>query len=109
MLHAPTEEIKARADRLAEGIIRDAPNLTVDVAPSVARSGGGTLPLYEVPSYAVCLIDEAGDAATLAEKLRSANPPVVGRVGEGKLWLDARTLLEGDEEAILNAVKVSLG
>jgi hypothetical protein len=28
----------------------------------------------------------------------------VGRVGEGRLWLDVRTLLDGDEGAILEAV-----
>ena len=109
MLHAPVEEIKGRADLLAERLARTAPNLLVDVAPSVARSGGGTLPLYEIPSYAVRLKDEAGDAEALAERLRSADPPVVGRVGEGRLWLDARTLLEGDEEAILDAVENLLG
>ena len=105
MLHAPAQEIKARADRLAGKLCRIAPGLAVDVVPSVVRSGGGTLPLYEVPSYAVRL---AGDDA-LAGKLRAANPPVVGRVGEGRLWLDVRTLLEGDEEAILSAVEASLG
>jgi L-seryl-tRNA(Ser) seleniumtransferase len=105
MLHAPAQEIKARADRLAGKLCRIAPGLAVDVVPSVVRSGGGTLPLYEVPSYAVRL---AGDDA-LAGKLRAANPPVVGRVGEGRLWLDVRTLLQGDEEAILSAVEASLG
>jgi L-seryl-tRNA(Ser) seleniumtransferase len=104
MLHAPAEEIKARADHLADRLVEITPNLAVDVAPSVARSGGGTLPLYEIPSYAVRLADEAGDADALAERLRSADPPVVGRVGDGRLWLDVRTLLDGDEEAILSAV-----
>jgi len=42
----------------------------------------------------------------VAEKLRSADPPVIGRVGEERLWLDVRTLLDGDEEAILEAVEV---
>jgi L-seryl-tRNA(Ser) seleniumtransferase len=109
MLHAPDEEVKGRADLLAERLVQTAPNLVVDVAPSVARSGGGTLPLYEIPSYAVRLVDETGDADALAEKLRSTDPPVVGRVGEGRLWLDVRTLLDEDEEAVLNAVGVSLG
>ncbi len=109
MLHAPPEEMKERADRLAAEITRAAPNLPVDVAPSIARSGGGTLPLYEIPSYAVRLgvgaFNEAGDADALAAKLRSADPPVVGRVGEGRLWLDVRSLLDGDEEEILRAVE----
>ena len=110
MLHAPPEEIKARADRLADRLAEITPNLAVDVAPSVARSGGGTLPLYEIPSYAVRLRGgAAGEADILAEKLRSADPPVVGRVGEGRLWLDVRTLLDGDEQAILDAAGVSFG
>ena len=104
MIHAPAKEIKTRADQLAGRIASITPNLTVDVSPSVARSGGGTLPLYEIPSYAVRLQDEVGDAEFLAGKLRSADPPVVGRVSEGRLWLDVRTLLDGDEEAVVEAV-----
>jgi L-seryl-tRNA(Ser) seleniumtransferase len=105
MLHAPAEEMREKADQLAGKLALVAPNLLVDVVPSVARSGGGTLPLYEIPSYAVRLKDEAGDADVLAEKLRSADPPVIGRVGEERLWVDVRTLLDGDEEAILEAVE----
>jgi L-seryl-tRNA(Ser) seleniumtransferase len=44
------------------------------------------------------------DPETLAGRLRSADPPVIGRVGEGRLWLDVRTLLPGDEEAVVRAV-----
>jgi len=110
MLHASNQEIKARAERLAGRIAKIAPNLLVDVAPSIARSGGGTLPLYEIPSYAVCLRDEAdGPAEALFEKLRSADPPVVGRVGGERLWLDVRTLLEEDEEAVVEAVRNARG
>ncbi|MDQ4106420.1 MAG: L-seryl-tRNA(Sec) selenium transferase [Actinomycetota bacterium] len=102
MLHAPAEEVRERAERLAAGLDRAVPDLAVDVAPSVARSGGGTLPVYEIPSFAVRI---AGvDADLLAERLRAADPPVVGRVYEGRLWLDARTLLPGDEEAVVGAV-----
>jgi L-seryl-tRNA(Ser) seleniumtransferase len=109
MLHAPAEEMKEKADLLAKEIALTAPNLAVDVAPSVARSGGGTLPLHEIPSYAVRLVDETEDADAVAEKLRSADPPVVGRVGEKRIWLDVRTLLDGDEETILQAVSTYLG
>ncbi|MDX6379312.1 MAG: L-seryl-tRNA(Ser) seleniumtransferase, partial [Rubrobacteraceae bacterium] len=107
MLYAPAAEMKEKAGRLAERIARVAPNLPVDVAPSVARSGGGTLPLHEIPSYAVRLQD--GDAEAMAEKLRSSDPAVVGRIGEGWLWLDVRTLLNGDEEEILRAVEAIFG
>jgi L-seryl-tRNA(Ser) seleniumtransferase len=107
MLHAPVSEVEERALRLADALVRVAPDLEVDVAPSVARSGGGTLPTYEIPSFAVRL--GWTDAESLAARLRAAEPPVVGRVHEGKLLLDARTLLPGDEEAVVEAVRVARG
>jgi len=103
MLHAPVSEVEARARRLAGELARAVPHLEVDAAPSVARSGGGTPPAREIPSFAVRL--GATDAEALAAGLREADPPVVGRVHEGRLWLDARTLLPGDEEAVVRAVR----
>ncbi|MDP9410565.1 MAG: L-seryl-tRNA(Sec) selenium transferase, partial [Actinomycetota bacterium] len=103
MLYAPATEIEERADRLAEELRRAAPGLEVDVAASVARSGGGTLPTYEIPSFAVRL-GGGQEAEALADALRFSDPPVVGRVREGRVWLDARTLLPGDERAIVAAV-----
>ena len=107
MLHAPVPEVQQRAERLAQEVVRAAPDLEVDVAPSVARSGGGTLPIHEIPSFAVRL--GGPDAESLAGKLRAAEPPVVGRVHEGKLWLDVRTLLSGDERAVVEAVRGACG
>jgi L-seryl-tRNA(Ser) seleniumtransferase len=86
---------------------RVAQDLEVDVAPSVARSGGGTLPTREISSFAVRL--GGTNAESLAGRLRAAKPPVVGRVHEGKLWLDARTLLPGDEKAVVEAVRDARG
>jgi L-seryl-tRNA(Ser) seleniumtransferase len=103
MLNAPVSEVEARARRLSEEVARAAPDLEVAAAPSVARSGGGTLPTREIPSFAVRL--GGTDAASLAGRLRAATPPVVGRVHEGRLWLDVRTLLPGDEEAVVSAVR----
>ena len=103
MLQAPVSEVEDRARRLAEELARVAPKLEVDAAPSIARSGGGTLPTREIPSFAVRLGGK--DAESLAERLRAADTPVVGRVHEGRLWLDARTLLPGDEEVIVRAVR----
>ncbi|MDP8940580.1 MAG: L-seryl-tRNA(Sec) selenium transferase [Actinomycetota bacterium] len=107
MFQAPAEEVRGRAEKLADRLAGIAEDLRVDVAPSVARSGGGTLPVYEIPSFAVRL--GGRDADELAQRLRAADPPVVGRVAEGRLWLDARTLLPLDEEAIVEAVRAIVG
>jgi L-seryl-tRNA(Ser) seleniumtransferase len=102
MIRTPASEVEERATKLAEDLRRNVPGLEVDVTPSVARSGGGTLPTYEIPSFAVRL--GGTDPEHLAKELRSADPPVVGRVREGRLWLDVRTLLPGDEEAVIVAL-----
>ena len=103
MIETPVRQVEQRAARLAELLKSSTPDLEVDVAPSVARSGGGTLPTYEIPSFAVRLGGTGTEA--LAGELRSADPPVIGRVREGRLWLDVRTLLPGDEEAVIGAVR----
>ena len=107
MLRTPVSETEHRARQLAEALKNYVGDLELDVAPSVARSGGGTLPTYEIPSFAVRL--GGTDADALAAGLRSGDPPVVGRVREGRLWLDVRTLLPGEEEAVFGAVRRVIG
>jgi L-seryl-tRNA(Ser) seleniumtransferase len=107
MIRAPVSEMEDRATNLAENLRSAVPGLEVDVTPSVARSGGGTLPTYEIPSFAVRL--GGTDPEALAEDLRSADPPVIGRVREERLWLDVRTLLPGDEEAVVGALRDANG
>ena len=104
MFHAPAESVRQEAEKLAGEITKSAPGLEVDVAASIARSGGGTMPVFEIPSHAV-RISDGGNPDVLAGRLRAARTPVVGRVSDGWVWLDARTLLEGDEEAVLEAVR----
>src|SRR5829696_3088947 len=103
MLRTPVPEMEERATHLAENLRRNTPGLEVDVTPSVARSGGGTLPTHEIPSFAVRL--GGTDPEALAGDLRSGEPPVIGRVHEGRLCLDVRTLLPGDEEAVIGALR----
>ena len=65
------------------------------------------MPAHEIPSFAVRL--GGTDGESLAERLRAAEPPLVGRVHDGKVWLDVRTLLPGDEEAVVVAVRGTRG
>ena len=91
MLAEPTEAVHARAIRLAE--------LTGGtVEETVARVGGGALPLAELPSVA-CAVEEE-----LAAPLRLGDPPVVGIVRDGRLLLDARTLRTVDVDDVARAV-----
>jgi len=91
MLREATPAVRARAERLAE-LTRGA------VEETVARVGGGALPLAELPSFA-CAVEEA-----LAAPLRLGDPPVVGVVRDGKLLLDCRTLADHEVDEVAAAV-----
>jgi L-seryl-tRNA(Ser) seleniumtransferase len=93
MLDAGEDELRARAERLAAAI---GPAATI--AASVAKVGGGALPLVELPGPVVAL---DGDAEALAARLRAADPPVAGRIERDRLLLDPRTMT--DEEIPLVA------
>ena len=83
--------VRARTERLA--------SLTGGtVEETVARVGGGALPLAELPSFACALEEE------LASPLRSTEPPVVGIVRDGKLLLDCRTLTDDEVDDVARAV-----
>src|SRR4051794_17612895 len=89
------EHVRTRAERLA--------SLTGgSVEETVARVGGGALPLAELPSFA-CALEEQ-----LAAPLRAADPPVVGIVRDGRLLLDCRTLADEDVDEVARAVERSV-
>jgi L-seryl-tRNA(Ser) seleniumtransferase len=90
------DDVRARAERLAE-------LAGGEVEQTVARIGGGALPLAELPSFA-CAVEEE-----LAAPLRAGDPPVVGVVRDGCLLLDCRTLSDIEAEEVAVAVKTARG
>jgi L-seryl-tRNA(Ser) seleniumtransferase len=91
MLLEPADAVRARAERLA-GLVDG------DVEETVARVGGGALPLAALPSFA-CAVEEE-----LAAPLREGEPPVVGIVRDGRLLLDCRTLTDGEVDEVAQVV-----
>jgi L-seryl-tRNA(Ser) seleniumtransferase len=91
MLREAEASVRARAERLAE-LVGGA------VEETVARVGGGALPLAELPSFA-CAVEEE-----LAERLRRGEPPVVALVRDGRTLLDCRTLTDDEVDEVARAV-----
>ena len=87
MLHEPLAAVRARAERLAAAV-------GGEVEETVARVGGGALPLAELPS-AACAVEEE-----LAERLRAGEPPVVAVVRDGRTLLDCRTLTDAEADEV---------
>ncbi len=95
-LHEPVERLRDRAGRLAADLARA--GLDARAAGSDAVVGGGGAPGVRLPSAAVSL------PATLAAALRRKTPPVAGRVEDGRLLLDLRTVDPADDAALRAAV-----
>ncbi len=106
MIAATPEELRTAATSLAEGI-RDAAGdrLVVEVVPADSATGGGTAPLARLASYAVALTPRRGSVDDLAASLRRGEPPVVGRIEDDRLLLDVRTLLPGDPQRVISALR----
>jgi L-seryl-tRNA(Ser) seleniumtransferase len=76
----------------------------VDVIKSEGRAGGGALPQASLPSRALALAVAPLAPQELEARLRQAGTPVIGRVEHGVVLLDVRTLLPGDQAAIMAAL-----
>jgi L-seryl-tRNA(Ser) seleniumtransferase len=70
-----------------------------------ATIGGGSLPGEVLPSWAVVLTSGSDeDVDSLARRLRVGDPGVFGRIERDRLYLDLRTVLPEDDEALTRAV-----
>jgi L-seryl-tRNA(Ser) seleniumtransferase len=94
---------RVAAEQLAARVHAAAPKLIVAIEPCTSTVGGGAMPTAELPSFAVTLAGASADE--LDARLRAAHVPVVGRIADGRMWLDVRTLLAGDAEAIEHALR----
>ena len=100
----PPARLEGRARRLAERLEK-AVGARVEVSLLEERTpvGGGSLPGFELGSWAVALRGSA-PAEDLAARLRAAVVPVVARVRDGLVLIDVRTLLPDDEALVESAV-----
>ena len=75
------------------------------VVESDASVGGGAFPNTRIPSVALAF---ARDAQVLEQRLRLGEPAIIGRIADGRLLLDLRTILPGEHEMLAAALRVAL-
>ena len=93
MIRMSADEVHTRAEALVARAGRD---LTIEPGESVI--GGGSTPDLVIPTYVIAL---SGDAVAIERRLRSGEPPVIARIENGRVLLDLRTVLPGEEESLL--------
>ena len=95
-LSASADELLVRAEKLAAGLASDVP---AEAVSSVAAVGGGGAPGVDIPSAAVALPPD------LAAPLRLGEPPVVGYVAKGRLFLDLIMVPPDQDHLLAEAVR----
>jgi L-seryl-tRNA(Ser) seleniumtransferase len=105
MLSASQRSIRERARRLSAMFPGS------EVRTSIAETGGGSFPLYPIPSYDVRLRVE--NAREMSARLRIGRPPVFCGIaflesGENELRFDLRTVPPEDDERLARAIRYAL-
>ena len=95
LLTRPAEEIRRRAERLQPGLAAHYADFAVSVAACQSQIGSGSLPVDRLPSAALTFTPHDGRGSrleALAARWRALPCPVIGRIYDGRLWLDLRCL-----------------
>lgn len=90
-LATTAEELEPRAQSMAQAI--QAAGVEAQVLATAGRVGSGAAPVRDLPGFGVAVRPPAGqDLDALAQALRLGRPGVFGRVQDGALVLDLRTV-----------------
>ena len=108
MLRATAAELAPRAARLAQEL-SELPGVTARDADADSEPGSGSAPGTKIPTRAVRVELAGRSTDALADALRAGDPPIFTRIHEQAVWLDPRTLLEGDDEQVVGAFRALAG
>ena len=98
-------ELEARAQTIVSHVRSTLPPATkehIQVEPTEAVPGGGTLPTVTIPSFGVHVRSDIRDA------LRFGNPPILARMSEATTTLDMRTISPSDDGQIAESLSTIL-
>ena len=101
MITATPDLLKNRASRLASRLRKRCSGVTVRLLPGESRVGGGSFPENALPTTLVRVEPHVCTPEQLRQRLLATSPPLLGRLEDGALLLDPRTL--ADDELSLAA------
>lgn len=97
MILSKPAHLKKKAQKLMQKISAlRLPLEELKIVPTKAKTGGGALPLLDLPSYGVALKVKGLSPQGLHEKLRRADPPIIAMAEDDALILDVKCLFDQD-------------
>ncbi|QIW15164.1 L-seryl-tRNA(Sec) selenium transferase [Pasteurellaceae bacterium RH1A] len=99
LLTQPLACLQTKAEQLKAALSKrlDA-RYFLQIEASLAQIGSGALPTQTLPSVAVSIqAEKQGDLLALEEAFKQYPSPIIGRMAQGKMWLDLRSVTQFDE------------
>ena len=105
-LALPLDDLRARGQSILAELGELKSELTIEETTS--QTGGGTMPRAEFPSLALRIVPAGMGLETLSQRLRFAEPAVIGYVQEDAFLLNLRTVFPSQDEALTRALRDAL-
>lgn len=109
MLTVSIDDIEKKAHRLKASLDQlDGGLLSVRIVNSASKAGGGSLPVFELPTKCVQIRITGMSASAVEKSMRQNNPPVIGRIEDDMFLMDMRTVGNEELTEIANALQTCL-
>jgi L-seryl-tRNA(Ser) seleniumtransferase len=108
MLFQSPETIRGRAKKIASQLGKQTAEAELRVIRDSSKAGGGSLPETEFETYAVAVVPRHISVNELEARLRLSSPPVIARIRETSLMLDARTIRDHETGELIRIVASAL-
>jgi len=104
MMHLSADAIRERAAAVQK-TLSSASSLKIEIISGDSVIGGGAAPQATLPTWLLALDSQKLSADALAGRLRAMHPlPIIGRVEEGRVLLDLRTVSPEQDSVIVQAL-----
>ena len=101
---AAAETIAGFSQPVGAGLRPAPPNAEVTTIDGFSQMGSGSLPGQDLPTRLVAVRSKSIGAEALAKGLRLHSTPVFARVQHDQVLIDPRTLLDGEEKIVVQAI-----
>ncbi|HVI71640.1 MAG TPA: hypothetical protein VM656_09160, partial [Pyrinomonadaceae bacterium] len=103
MLAVTAEELEQRARSVVETMPQT--GVVLELIAGESTVGGGAGPTSNLPTTLIAISHPNKTAQEIERHLRTASPPIISRISEGKVLLDLRTVFPEQLETLSSAVR----
>ena len=104
MLRRDSSEIVKHADDLVLNLNENVSGVAITTISGFSQMGSGSLPAQNLATTLVALRPEHISVESLAQKLRQYSTPIFTRIQNDQVLIDPRTLQNGDDRIIVEAL-----